>query len=97
MSSVWKAAIGPKRVTVIAGGPLFAVPTIVYWIACNPDAPNAWWILTDDLDGLGTPAYEHFDTDKHGDHIDFNPPLEFKIGLYVSTFSNMTSLIICYE
>lgn len=95
--AVWKAAIGATQVRVVATGSVFAVPGRIHWIACTPSAPNAEWILTDDTDGLSATVYEHFDTDKESEHIDFFPPLEFKVGCYVKTFDNMTSLVICYE
>ena len=97
MPGVFKAAIGPKRTRAIATGSVFAVPGKVHWIACNPKAPNALWELTDDLNGLSAVVYEHFDTDRHSDHLDYFPPLEFKVGCYVKTFTDMTSLVFSYD
>ncbi len=94
---VFKAAIGPTQIRVVAIGSVFLVPKRVHWIACNPSAPNAHWELADDLDGLSAVVYEHFDTDKHSEHIDFFPPFEFKVGCYVKTLTNTTSLVFCYE
>ena len=97
MTGIFKASIGPTQLLVIATGSKVAVPCRVHWIACTPSDPNAAWSLTDDLDGLSGLVYEHFDTDRHSEHIDFFPPLEFHTGLYVLSFLNMSSLTISYE
>lgn len=97
MPGVFKAAIGATQKRVIAAGAVFVVPGHVFWIACTPSGSNGTWELTDDLNGSTDVIYEHWDTDKHSDHIDFNPPLEFAVGCYVKTFDNMTSLVFCYE
>jgi len=80
-----------------AAGQVIAGAHKLYWIACTPSAANAAWSLTDDLDGLSGMMFEHFDTDRHSEQIDFFPPLEFKKGLYVLSFLNMSSLAISYE
>lgn len=96
--TVAKGAIAPTRIRMTATGRVgVAGAKKVFWIACSPDGPSAEWEITDADAGGGAIEYDHFDTDKHSDHIDFNPPMEFATGIWVEKFDHMKSLVFCYQ
>lgn len=69
----------------------------LHWIACSPDSPSAEWELTDAAGPGGAVVYDHFDSDKHSEHLHFDPPMEFAVGIYIEKFDHMHSLVFCYE
>jgi len=68
----------------------------LYWVACSPSGANAEWQLTDDIAPGGGIVYDHWDTDRHSEQLIFNPPMQFDTGIWVETFTNMTSLTFGY-
>jgi len=96
--AVAKGAITPSRIRMTATGRVgVAGAKKLFWIACSPDSPAAEWEITDADAGGGTVVYDHFDSDKHSDHLDFNPPMEFATGIWVEKFDHMKSLVFCYK
>ena len=93
---VEKAPIGATVAPVAAAGAVAAGARDIYWIACTPDDPNAEWELSDDTDGSTAEVYCHFDSDKHSEHINFDPPMHFSTGIYVKKFDHIKCLHICY-
>jgi len=95
---VSKGDIQPTRVRKTSTGRVgVAGAKKLFWIACSPDGPSAEWEISDSDVGGAAIEYDHFDTDKHSDHIDFNPPMEFATGIWVEKFDHMKSLVFCYE
>lgn len=68
----------------------------VYWISCSPDAPGAEWELSDATEAAQPIVYDHFDPDKHSEHLHFDPPYPFSNGIWVEKFDHMKSLVVCY-
>lgn len=96
--TVAKGAIAPTRIRMTATGRVgVAGAKKLFWLACSPDGPSAEWEITDADAGGGAVVYDHFDADKHSDHIDFNPPMEFTTGIWVEKFDHMKSLVFCYQ
>lgn len=96
--TVAKGAIAPTRIRMTATGRVgVAGAKALFWIACSPDGPAAEWEISDSDAGGAAIEYDHFDADKHSDHLDFNPPMEFATGIWVEKFDHMKSLVFCYR
>ena len=94
---VSKGDIQPARIRMTATGRVgVAGAKKLFWIACSPDSPAAEWEISDSDVGGAAIEYDHFDSDKHSEHIDFNPPVEFATGIWVEKFDHMKSLVFCY-
>lgn len=96
VQKVGRAEIDSTTVRKVAVGQVIAGAHNLYWVACNPAAGNSLWELTDAIAGGGAVVYDHFDTTRDSHHLDFDPPMKFATGIYLETFTNMTSLIFCY-
>lgn len=69
----------------------------LHWISCNPSAGNSVWALTDAIAAGGAILLDHFYTGKEG-HLDILlPPCPFATGIYLETFTNMTSVTFGYS
>ena len=68
----------------------------LHWIICTPSAGLSLWELTNDLDGSSDPAVDCFSTTRESKMGSFTPAARFSTGIYVKTFTNMTSLTIGY-
>lgn len=68
----------------------------LYWLACNPSAGNSVFELSDDTTGLTATVLDCFSTNREGKGFAFNPPMNFATGIYLKTFTNMTSIIFGY-
>ena len=88
------ACVTSKR--MVAVGQVVAGIHKLYWVECTPSGPTALWDLSDDLDGLGAIVLSHFDTDKHSDILQLSPPMRFVTGIYLKTFTAMTSVTFGY-
>lgn len=93
---VGRAELPTTEVRKTAAGAVVAGARKVYWIACSPDAPAAEWQLTDAIAGGAAIKYDHFDNDKHSDHITFDPSMKFSTGIWIEKFDHMASLTFCY-
>jgi len=68
----------------------------LYWISCNPSAGNSVWELTDDVNGLSALVLDHFHTEKDSHNTNLLPPMQFVNGIYLKTFTAMTSMTFGY-
>jgi len=93
---VGRAEIDSTTVRKTAAGQAIAGARKLYWIACSPDSPGAEWELTDAIAGGGAVVYDHFDPDKHSEHLVFDPPMKFATGIWIEKFDHMRSLVFCY-
>lgn len=93
---IGRAGIDSTTIRKIATGAVVAGAHELYWIACSPDSPSAEWELTDAIAGGATVVYDHFDNDKHSEHLNFDPPMKFASGIWIEKFDHMKSLVFCY-
>lgn len=93
---VGRAEIDSTTVRKTAVGAVVGGSRKLFWVACSPGAGNAQWELTDAIAGGGAVVYDHFDTDRHSEKLIFDPPMKFSAGIWIETFTNMTSLVFCY-
>lgn len=97
LNDTWEkvpAVVSPKRMA--AAGQVIAGAHKLYWITCTPSAGNSVWELTDDLDGLGAVVLDCFSTSREGKGFSLTPPMPFDTGIYLKTFTNMTSVTFGY-
>lgn len=94
---VGRAEIGLSTLRRVGAGQVKASPGTLYWMKCNPSAGNSIWELSDDLDGSTAIVIDTFHTNKDGHMVTFDPPMEFSTGIYLKTFTNMTSITFGYK
>lgn len=68
----------------------------LYWVACNPGAGNSLWEITDAVAPGGGVLLDCFSTNRESKGFVFNPPCPFTAGIYLETFTNMTSITFGY-
>lgn len=96
-NGVWEEApASVVTVRLVAVGQVIAGAHKLYWISCNPSVAASVWELTDDLDGLGAIVLDHYHADREGHNTNLIPPKQFATGIYLKTFTNMTSITFGY-
>lgn len=84
----------PKR--LLATGLVVAGEHKLCWMACNPSAGNSLWEITDAIAAGGTVILDCFSTSRESKMGSFRPPMRFVNGIYLETFTNMTSITFGY-
>jgi len=88
------AVVVSKR--MVGTGQVVAGAHKLYWIITNPGVASSLFELTDAVAALGVVVLDHFDTTRDGHVMSLSPPKQFDTGIYLETFTNMTSLIFGY-
>lgn len=88
------AVVTPKRMT--GTGQVIAGAHKLYWIACNPSAGSSVFELSDDTTGLTATVLDCFSTNREGKGFNLSPPMPFVNGIYLKTFTAMTSIVFGY-
>lgn len=88
------ACVLTKR--VVATGQVIAGSHKLYWISCNPSVAASVWELTDDTDGSTGVVLDHYHTDRESHNTNLVPPKQFTTGIWLKTFTNMTSMTFGY-
>jgi len=91
-----KAPAVVTTVRLVGAGPFVAGAHKLCWLACNPAAGNSVFELSDDTTGLTATVLDCFSTSREGKGWTFKPPMNFVTGIYLKTFTNMTSVTIGY-
>lgn len=97
LNDTWEkapAVVTPDRrvgTGLIAGG-----KHKLYWVACNPGAGNSLWEIADSAVPGGAVLLDCFSTNRESKGFVFNPPCPFTDGIYLETFTNMTSITFGY-
>ena len=94
---VWEKApvvVVTKRMT--GTGQVVTGARKLYWINTTPSAGNSLVELTNDTAISGTVIYDCFHTDKETHVHSLIPPMPFSAGIYLETFTNMTSVVFGY-
>ena len=81
---------------MVAVGQVIAGQHYLCWMSCNPSAGNSLWEVTDDIAALGTVILDCFSTSRESKMGSFRPPILFTKGIYLETFTNMTSITFGY-
>ena len=88
------ACVRLKRMT--EAGQVVSGARKLYWISCNPSVAASEWELTDDLDGLSDVLLDHHHPERESHNTNLVPPAKFSTGIYLKTFTNMTSMTFGY-
>jgi len=84
------ASVVPTR--MVAAGLVWGGACYLHWIHCCPSAGNSVWELTNGIIALQPTVLEGFHTSKESHTKACAPPAYFDTGIYLETFTNMTSL-----
>ena len=93
---VGRAEVGLQDLRRIGAGQVKASPGKLYWLKCNPAVAASVWELSDDLDGSTAVKIDGYHATRESHMSTFDPPLEFTTGIYLKTFTNMTSMVFGY-
>ncbi len=94
---VGRAAVGLLTVRMTGTGQVGAAGARkLYWMAVNPSAGNSTIELADAAAGGGAVVFDHYHTDRESHMDTLDPPMEFSNGIYLETFTAMTSVIFGY-
>lgn len=97
LSNIWERQPGVTTTKYMtAAGQVIAGTHKLCWLACNPSAGNSVFELSDDTDGLSATVLDCFSTSREGKGFSFTPPMPFTTGIYLKTFTNMTSITFGY-
>jgi len=94
LTDTWEKA--PAVVTslrLVGIGQVIAGAHKLYWMHHNPSAGLSVIEITDAIAAAGPVQYDCFHTGREGHHVIFDPPLDFTVGIYLETLTNMTSAI----
>lgn len=91
-----KAPAAVLTIRIVAVGQVIAGAHKLYWVSCNPSAGLSVWELTDDTDGLSALRLDHYHTARESHNTNLIPPRQFINGIYLKTFTNMTSMTFGY-
>lgn len=93
ITNVWdKVPAVVTTVRMVAAGQVAAGAHKLHWVDCNPSAGNSVWALTDAIAALGAIVLDEFHTARNSHCINLSPPMDFSVGIYLETFTNMTSV-----
>ena len=84
----------PKR--MLGTGQVIAGQHYLCWMTCNPSGGNSLWEVTDAIAAGGTVVIDCFSTSRESKFGSFRPPIYFANGIYLETFTNMTSMTFGY-
>lgn len=96
-NEVWEkapASVVTKR--MVGVGQVIAGAHKLYWISCNPSVAASVWELSDDTTGLTATVLDHYHATRDGHNTNLIPPKQFAVGIYLKTFTNMTSMTFGY-
>ena len=69
----------------------------LHWVSCTPSAGLSVWEITDAIAAAGDVLLECYSTAKESKVGGFLPPCPFATGIYLETFTNMTSITFGYS
>ena len=81
---------------MVGAGQVIAGVHRLYWIKCNPSVAASVWALTDAIAALGAIVLDSYHASREGHTVNLSPPMPFINGIYLETFTNMTSMTFGY-
>jgi len=69
----------------------------LHWLTINPSGNNNVLELTDDADGSTAVVWDWSHATRYSIHITFEPSFHFATGIYIKTFTALTSVIMGYD
>lgn len=80
----------------VAVGQVYLGHCRLHWVIMNPSAPNALLAVTDANAALAAIVLDFFEADRNTLPFTMAPPKWFETGIYLETFTNLTSVIFGY-
>ena len=81
---------------MVAIGLVVAGAHKLHWISCNPSAGLSVWELSDNALAAGAVVLDHYHTARESHNTNLTPPMQFENGIWLNTFTNMTSMTFGY-
>ena len=81
---------------LIAAGQAYLGMCRLHWIVVNPSAPNALLAITDHNAAAGVVVVDCFLANRNTLPIAMVPAKRFETGIYLETFTNLTSVVFGY-
>lgn len=83
-------------VRLTAAGQAYLGLCRLHWVIANPSALLGAIEITDDADGLSAIKVDLFSTARDSNIVNLTPAMKFVTGIYLKTFTNMTSVVFGY-
>ena len=83
-----------QRMTAV--GQVVAGQHYLCWMTCRPSGGNSVWEVTDATAAGGGIVVECFSLAQESKMANFRPPIHFTTGIYLETFTAMTSITFGY-
>ena len=82
---------------MLAAGPVgLAGPHKLYWLLSDPSGPNNAAALSDATIAAQPIVLDGFEAQQQSFFMNLNPPMQFIKGIYLETFTAMTSITFGY-
>lgn len=92
-----KAPANVRTVRLVGAGQVIAGRHKLHWISCNPSLAASEWELTDATAAADpTIVLDHHHPDRESHNTNLVPPMQFEKGIYLETYTNMTSMTFGY-
>jgi hypothetical protein len=91
-----KIPISATNVRKTATGQVYLGGALLHWIIINPSAPNALLEITDASAGGGAVILDFFLANRNTLCFTMAPPEDFTTGVWLETFTNLTSVCFGY-
>lgn len=86
-----------RTARMVAPGQVVLGRAHLHWLHENLSGGNGLWELTDAIAGGGAVVLDHFSVNREGHQLHFDPPMYFANGIWLETFTNMTSIVFGYD
>jgi len=93
---VGRAEVGAALARLTAAGAVVGGAKKLMWLTIRPSAANWVLELTDAVAGGGAVKWDVGGAAVEPHHCVFDPPIEFSAGIYLETFTNLTSVMFSY-
>jgi len=91
-----KAPACVSTVRLVGTGEVIAGAHYLHWVSCNPSVAASVWELTDAIAGGGVVVLDHYHATRDSHNTNLIPPRYFTTGIWLETFTNMTSMAFGY-
>ena len=93
----WEKAPGAViTARLVATGQVITGSHKLCWVLLNPSAANNAVELSDDIDGSTAIVLDAFKANRDSFFLRLDPSKQFDTGIYLKTFTNMTSVTFGY-
>lgn len=91
-----KAPACVSTIRKVASGEVIGGAHYLHWVSCNPSVAASEWELTDATAGGGDVVLDHHHPERESHNTNYVPPKYFATGIWLETFTNMTSMAFGY-